>query len=174
MLRWKPIVIGAAGGFALLSGLQAIGNGMVADSAKHQQAEEMAEGSEAAAPVLASHGVEDRGGGTERTSPAPINSAATMAYTADMFPGLVRKFGDMIPTIERERNAAARIAALYTRCDEVLNVQITSRSAGNNRRYYADCTNRTRIFFDTKSIAAGYPAGLQTREDMLANGLENW
>ncbi|HOB12843.1 MAG TPA: hypothetical protein PKN09_01215 [Novosphingobium sp.] len=58
MLRWKPIVIGATGGFALLSGLQAIGSGMVASSAGHQQAEGAVESPEAAAPALASHVVE--------------------------------------------------------------------------------------------------------------------
>ena len=114
--------------------------------------------------------MEDGEGQTERAPPASINSAATLAYTADMFPGLVRKFGAMIPTIERERNAAAQITALDTQCDEVMNVQITSSSASNNRRYYADCKNRTRIY----SIAAGHPTGLQTWEDILADGLENW
>ena len=174
MLRWKPIVIGAAVGFALLSGLQAIGSGMVASNAEHRQAAETAEDSEAAASALASHAVEDGGDQTERSTPAPINSAARLAYTADMFPSLVRKFGAMIPTIERERNAAAQITARDAQCDEVMNVQITSSSVSNNRRYYADCKNRTRIFFDSESVAAGHPTGLQTWQAILADGLEDW
>lgn len=105
---------------------------------------------------------------------APIHSSATLAYTPDMFPGLARKFGSAIPGIERERKRAAQIAAMERQCDEVMTVQITNGSTSNDRRYYADCKNRTRIFFDVPSIASGNPTGLQTWDAIIADGLEDW
>ena len=97
-----------------------------------------------------------------------------MTYSRDMFPKLVDKFGPMIPTIEKERAAAAKITSFQQGCDRVTNVQITTRSTATNRRYIADCENRTRYFFDTDTIAAGYPAGMQTFDDMTSDGLEDW
>ncbi|MFM2278926.1 MAG: hypothetical protein RLZZ444_1157 [Pseudomonadota bacterium] len=82
MLRWKPIVIGAAGGFALLSGLQAIGSGMVAGSAERQQAEGMAVGSEAAAPALAGHVVE-----ACKAAMAVMNSRDVTTFTGRLVNG---------------------------------------------------------------------------------------
>lgn len=111
---------------------------------------------------------------TQRDTPAPINSVATMTYSREMFPKLVQKFGPTIPTINRERTAAAKITALDTRCDEVMNVQVTSRSTTGNRRYYAECRNRARLYFDAASIAAGHPAGIQSFDDIKAEGLEDW
>lgn len=111
---------------------------------------------------------------TTRSRPGPINSIAVMPYSDTMFPKLMAKFGPTIPMIDRERGNAAQITALDTRCDEVMNVQITSSSTSNNRRYYAECRNRARFYFDADSIEAGYPAGLQTWDRILADGLENW
>ena len=157
-IETKVVLIGALGIVSGLGALQAIGGDLEKDFAAQAATEPLVEQS---APA-------------QRSSPAPINSGATSAYTVDMYPTLVRKFGAMIPTIERERSAAAQITAQDTNCDEVITVQITSRSVSNNRRYYADCKNRTRIFFDAESIAAGHPAGLQTWDDILADGVLSW
>lgn len=110
----------------------------------------------------------------KRKEPAPIDSYATMAYSREMFPQVVQKYGAAIPAINRDRVAAAKIAALDTRCDEVVMTAITSSSTIANRRYFADCGNQTRFFFDADSIAAGYPVGMQTADDMIKDGLQDW
>ncbi len=72
-----------------------------------------------------------------RESPAPINATALMPYTADNYPDTVAKYGSTISKMEQERKTAAEITAMDVRCDEVMTVEITTRSSSNNRRYIA-------------------------------------
>lgn len=103
-----------------------------------------------------------------------IDPVALMPYTRDQFPQTVAKFGKAIPALERDRAKAAKIAAAHPDCDVVQNVQVTTRSPKVNRRYWAECSNITRLFFDETSLAEGRPAKVQTVADMGREGLADW
>jgi hypothetical protein len=102
---------------------------------------------------------------------APVSEMAIASYTRDDYPAVVAKFGSAIPAINRDRKAAADIAALDERCDRVTNVQIASRSPKANRKYWAECGNLTRFRFDEQSLAKGEVLTVQTRGDFIRDGL---
>lgn len=103
-----------------------------------------------------------------------IDPFALMPYTRDQYPQTVAKYGKAIPALERDRAKAAKIAAAHPDCDVVQNVQVTTRSPMVNRRYWAECSNITRLFFDEESLAAGKPVKVQTVADMGRDGLADW
>ena len=103
-----------------------------------------------------------------------IDAIALMPYTRDQYPQTVAKFGKAIPALERDRAKAAKIAAAHPDCDVVLNVQVTTRSPKVNRRYWAECSNITRLLFDEASLAAGKSVKVQTVADMGRDGLVEW
>lgn len=103
-----------------------------------------------------------------------IDPIALMPYTRDQFPQTVAKYGKAIPALERDRAKAAKIAAAHPDCDVVQNVQVTTRSPKVNRRYWVECSNITRLFFDEASLAEGKPAKVQTVADMGRDGLAQW
>lgn len=103
-----------------------------------------------------------------------IDPIALMPYTRDQFPQTVAKYGNAIPALERDRAKAAKIAAAHPDCEVVRNVQVTTRSPKVNRRYWVECSNITRLFFDEASLAEGKPAKVQTVADMGRDGLAQW
>ena len=103
-----------------------------------------------------------------------IDPIALMPYTRDQYPQTVAKYGNAIPALERDRAKAAKIAATHPDCDVVLNVQVTTRSPKVNRRYWAECSNITRLFFDEASLTAGKSVKVQTVADMGRDGLSEW
>ena len=109
-----------------------------------------------------------------RDHSAPIEPVAITPYTRNDYPDVVRQFGKLIPTINAERNQVAKIVASNPACDGVENVQITNGATKVARRYVAECANLTRYFFDKNSLAKGVPARIQTKDDMLRNGLMDW
>ncbi|MFV0645415.1 MAG: hypothetical protein ACK5NN_13110 [Sphingomonadaceae bacterium] len=109
-----------------------------------------------------------------RTAPVGISSIASGAYTRAEYPTTFRKFGGAVSDINADRLAAANIAALYEDCDYVENSQITTRSPMQNRRYWVECRNLTRLFFDQESLARGEPVEVQTKAVWLQDGLKDW
>lgn len=103
-----------------------------------------------------------------------IDPIALQPYTRDQYPQTVAKYGKAIPALERDRAKAAEIAAAHPDCDVVQNVQVTTRSPKINRRYWAECSNITRLFFDEASLAEGKPVKVQTVADMGRDGLAEW
>ena len=103
-----------------------------------------------------------------------IDPIALLPYTRDQFPETVAKYGKAIPALERDRAKAAEIAASHPDCDVVQNVQVTTRSPKVNRRYWVECSNITRLFFDEASLLIGQPAKVQTVADMGRDGVAEW
>lgn len=103
-----------------------------------------------------------------------IDPIALMPYTRDQYPQTFAKYGKAIPALERDRAKAAKIAAAHPNCDVVQNVQITTQSPKVNRRYWVECSNITRLFFDEASLADGKPVKVQTVADMGRDGLAVW
>jgi len=103
-----------------------------------------------------------------------IDPIAIDPYTRADFPDVVRKWGKLIPTINRERKAAAEIASRDARCDGVDNAQITGGGSRTDRHYMTECHNLTRIYFDAKSLAEHRAAVVRTQADMGAQGLLDW
>jgi len=103
-----------------------------------------------------------------------IDPIAIDPYTRADYPDVVRKWGKLIPTINRERKAAAEIASRDARCDGVDNAQITDGGSRNDRHYMTECNNLTRIYFDAKSLAEHRPAVVRTQANMGAQGLLDW
>lgn len=95
-------------------------------------------------------------------------------YTRADYPDVVRQWGKLIPTINRERKLAATIAAKDPRCDGVDNSQLTDHGSRNDRHYMVECNNITRIYFDGKSLAEHRPALVRTEADMGAQGILDW
>lgn len=95
-------------------------------------------------------------------------------YTRADYPDVVRQWGKLIPTINRERKLAATIAAKDPRCDGVDNAQLTDHGSRINRHYMVECNNITRLYFDAKSLAEHRPALVRTEADMGAQGILNW
>jgi hypothetical protein len=103
-----------------------------------------------------------------------IEPIAVDPYTRADYPDLVRKWGSLIPTINRERLLAAQIASRDSRCDGVTNAQITDHGSRADRHYMTECNNLTRIYFDTKSLSARRSAVVRTEADMGAQGVLDW
>lgn len=110
----------------------------------------------------------------ERDTPATIRPEAIEPYKASEYPKVVAKWGKTIPAINADRKRAAEIAAQDARCDDVILVQIMNASPRVNRRYYAECENVTRYFFDEKGLNEGRFVDAQTFEDMKKDGLKDW
>lgn len=103
-----------------------------------------------------------------------IDPLAIEPYTLADYPETVKKFGDLVPTINSARKNAAKIAAKDARCDGVTNAQITSHSTTSDRHYWVECNNVSRFYFDEDSIARGKPSHVQTVDDMGRDGLLDW
>ena len=110
----------------------------------------------------------------EDANPAKTGKIDTIAidpYTRADYPDVVRQWGKLIPTINRERKRAAQLAAQDPRCDGVDNAQITDRGTRENRHFMIECNNLTRIYFDSASLKAGRLAIVRTQADMGAQGV---
>lgn len=164
---------GGAGpsGCAVLALLLAIGSCAMIQFSKPDDGPTTTTATNASAPLSASS---ENTLAPARDHPAPIEPIAVAPYTRADYPDTVRKFGRLIPTINAERNKVAKIVANEAGCDAVENVQITNGAAKVARRYMAECANLTRYFFDKNSLAKGVPARIQTKDDMLRNGLVDW
>ena len=103
-----------------------------------------------------------------------IDPIATDPYTRADYPDVVRQWGKLIPTINKERKIAAHIAARDPRCDGVVNAQVTDGGSRDNRHYMTECNNLTRIYFDASSLAHNRAAVVRTQADMGAQGVLNW
>jgi hypothetical protein len=103
-----------------------------------------------------------------------IDAIAIDPYTRADYPDVVRQWGKLIPTINRERKLAAAIASKDPRCDGVDNAQITDHGSRTNRHYMVECNNITRLYFDAKSLAEHHPSLVRTEADMGAQGILNW
>lgn len=110
----------------------------------------------------------------QRTKPVGISEIASSAYTRDQYPTTFAKFGSAVRDINADRLKAAKIAALHSDCDYVENAQITTRSLTKNRRYWVECSNLTRLFFDEESLARGEPVEVQTKTIWMRDGLKDW
>ncbi|WP_194954027.1 hypothetical protein [Sphingopyxis solisilvae] len=110
----------------------------------------------------------------ETKTTSPITNLAIAPYTKEDYPGVVAKFGSAIPAINADRKKAAEIAARSGACDSVQNSQVSRRSPKDNRHYWVECGNLTRLYFDETSLAEGEPVEIQTKADWLANGLKEW
>ena len=116
---------------------------------------------------LAAESVED----ADPAKVGKIDPIAIDPYTRAEYPDVVRQWGKLIPTINRERKRAAQLAAKDPRCDGVDNAQITDHGTRSNRHYMTECNNLTRIYFDSISLEAGRPAVVRTQADMGAQGV---
>jgi hypothetical protein len=103
-----------------------------------------------------------------------IDAAATDPYNAANYPDVVRRWGKLVPAINRERRLAAAIAARDPRCDGVVNAQITDHGGRSDRHYMTECNNLTRIYFDAKSLAGHRAALVRTEADLGAQGIPDW
>jgi len=109
-----------------------------------------------------------------RKVPVGISSIASGAYTRDQYPSTFQKFGSAIQQINVDRLAAAKIASLNKDCDYVENSQIITRSPKQNRRYWVECRNLTRLFFDEESLARNEAVTVQTKAKWIRDGLKDW
>jgi len=103
-----------------------------------------------------------------------VDPLAVDPYTSSDYPDLMRKWGKLIPLINRERKLAAVVASRDPRCDGVVNAQITDRGTRSDRHYMTECNNLTRVYFDTGSLSRGQPALVRTQADMGAQGILDW
>jgi hypothetical protein len=103
-----------------------------------------------------------------------IDPIAVDPYTRADYPDVVRRWGALIPAVNRERLLAAQIAAGDPRCDGVVNAQITDHGTRTDRHYMTECNNLTRVYFDSKSLADRRPAMVRTQADMGAQGMRDW
>jgi hypothetical protein len=103
-----------------------------------------------------------------------IDPLAVDPYTAADYPDVVRRWGKLIPTVNRERKLAAQIASRDPRCDGVVNAQITDGGTRTDRHYMTECNNLTRIYFDANSLAEHRSALVRTQADMGAQGVLDW
>ena len=113
----------------------------------------------------------------ELADPAKAGSVDPIAidpYNRSDYPDVVRKWGGLIPTINRERKVAALIAARDPRCDGVTNAQITGGGTRADRHYMTECNNLTRVYFDARSLAEHRAALVRTEADMGAQGVLDW
>jgi hypothetical protein len=108
------------------------------------------------------------------TKAGTIEPGAVDPYDRANYPEVVRRWGSLVPVINRERSVAAKIAARDARCDGVVNVQITDHGARNDRHYMVECNNLTRVYFDGKSLKAQTSALVRTQADMGAQGVLDW
>lgn len=108
------------------------------------------------------------------TKRGTIDPVAVDPYTRADYPEVVREWGKLVPTINRERKQAAQIASRNTRCDGVDNAQITDGGTKTNRHYMIECNNLTRIYFDSASLVAGRPSIVRTQADIGAQGMPDW
>ncbi|WP_295630599.1 hypothetical protein [Novosphingobium sp.] len=109
-----------------------------------------------------------------RDRPTGIEENAADPYTQAEYPQTIKQFGSVIAKINDERRKAAGIAATYAACDRVSNVQISQKSSKKRRRYWADCSNMTRVYLDADSVSRGDAVTLQTQADMEITGLKEW
>lgn len=109
-----------------------------------------------------------------RNTPAHIDDIAIDPYTRDQYPTTYRKFGATVSALNADRKKAAEIAATYVDCEGVENSQVTTHSPKINRRYWVECSNLTRLYFDEESLAKDRPVELQTKADWIADGLKDW
>lgn len=116
---------------------------------------------------LAAESAED----ADPTKTGTVDPHAYDPYNRADYPDVVRQWGKLIPTINKERKMAAQIAAKDPRCDGVSNAQITDHGSRNNRHYMIECNNITRFYFDGKSLAEHRPALVRTEADMGAQGI---
>jgi hypothetical protein len=112
--------------------------------------------------------------GADPTKTGSIDPIAIDPYTRADYPDVVRQWGALIPTINKERKLAAQIAAKDPRCDGVTNAQLTDGGTRTNRHYMTECNNITRIYFDAKSLAEHRSALVRTQADMGAQGILDW
>lgn len=113
----------------------------------------------------------------EDADPSKIGTVDPHAYdpyTRADYPDVVRQWGKLIPTINRERKLAANIAAKDPRCDGVDNAQLTDHGSRTDRHYMVECNNITRLYFNAKSLAERRPALVRTEADMGAQGILDW
>jgi hypothetical protein len=103
-----------------------------------------------------------------------VDPIAVDPYTRADYPDVVRKWGSLVPTINRERKLAAAIASKDRRCDGVANAQITDGGSRTNRHYMTECNNLTRIYFDAQSLGRHRSALVRTQADMGAQGVLDW
>src|SRR5256885_9708180 len=71
----------------------------------------------------------------DSTKTGTIAPIAVDPYTRADYPDVVRQWGKLVPTINRERRLAADIAARDARCDGVVNAQITDHGTRTDRHY---------------------------------------
>lgn len=110
----------------------------------------------------------------DATKIGTVNPHAADPYTRADYPDVVRQWGQLIPTINKERKVAAQIAAREPRCDGVVNAQITDHGSRDNRHYMTECNNLTRVYFDAESLAHNRAAMVRTQADMGAQGVLDW
>lgn len=108
------------------------------------------------------------------TKTGTVDPDAVDPYTRAEYPDVVRRWGKLVPVINRERKLAAGIAAKDPRCDGVDNAQITDHGSRTDRHYMIECNNITRVYFDRRSLAAHRPALVRTEADMGAQGVLDW
>ena len=129
-------------------------------------------------PVPDVQGVEVAGtqpsGPARHDQPVRIEGIAVDPYARDQYPATFAKFGGAVVAVNSDRKEAADIAATYADCDYVQNAQITTASPMVNRRYWVECGNLTRLYFDEDSLRKGEPVELQTKANWIANGLKDW
>lgn len=102
---------------------------------------------------------------------ATIDPIALDPYTRSEYPDVVARWRKLLPTVERERRKAAKLAAADGRCDGVDNAQITDHGTQTDRHYMIECNNITRFYFSTTSLADNKPAIVRNAADMGAQGV---
>jgi len=100
-----------------------------------------------------------------------IDPIALDPYTRSEYPEVVARWGNLLPTIERERRKAAKLAASDDRCDGVANAQVTDNGTRTDRHYMVECNNITRFYFSATSITRNKAALVRNAADMGAQGV---
>lgn len=103
-----------------------------------------------------------------------IDPIALDPYTRSEYPDVVARWGKLLPTVERERRKAAKLAAADARCDGVDNAQVTDRGTRADRHYMIECNNITRFYFSTASLTDDRPAMVRNAADMGAQGVADY
>lgn len=106
-----------------------------------------------------------------RTHPVKIEPIAVDPYTRSDYPDVYRRYGRLVPTINKERRRAAHSAALDGRCDGVENVQITDYGSIKDRHYMVECSNLTRLYFNRAGLTSGKATLSETEPVMRSGGL---
>ena len=103
-----------------------------------------------------------------------IDPIALDPYTRSEYPDVVARWGKLLPTVERERRKAAKLAAADARCDGVDNAQVTDNGTRTERHYVIECNNITRFYFSTASLAQDKSSMVRNAADMGAEGVMDY